>query len=69
MSPWLAPFTAAQRLMRKLKKLGGTKIVPPQTFHVVDREGPLYEGEIERAMEWAELILNRHESGRAGPAF
>jgi hypothetical protein len=31
----------------------------PQTFHVKGKEGPLYEGEIERAREWAISILDR----------
>jgi flavodoxin len=59
MSWWLTHFTAAKRLARKLRKLGSRRIVPPETFHVVGREGPLYEGEIERAREWAASILAR----------
>jgi len=57
MSRWLARFTAARKLAGKLRKLGGKRIVPPETFHVVEREGPLYEGEIERAKAWAATIL------------
>jgi flavodoxin len=57
MSAFLTRFTAAKRLARKLRKLGGKQIVPPETFHVVEKEGPLYDGEIERAKKWAELIL------------
>ena len=57
MSPWLAHFTAAKKLDRKLRKLGGKRLVPPETFHVVAKEGPLYEGEIERAREWAGSLL------------
>jgi flavodoxin len=59
MSAILAHFTAAKKLSRKLRKLGGKQIVPPATFHVVGREGPLYEGEIERAQDWVELILKQ----------
>jgi flavodoxin len=59
MSDFLSRFTAAKKLAQKLRKLGGKRIVPPETFHVVEREGPLYEGEIERAQEWAESILNQ----------
>jgi flavodoxin len=59
MSWWLTHFTAAKRLAGKLRKLGGKLVVPPETFHVVGREGPLYEGEIERARAWARLILER----------
>ncbi len=56
MSRWLAPFTAARKLDGKLRKLGGRRAVRPETFHVEDREGPLYEGEIERASAWAASI-------------
>lgn len=57
MSRWLAPFTAARKLDGKLRKLGGRRAVHPETFHVVDREGPLYEGEIERARAWGASIV------------
>ena len=59
MSALLARFTAAKKLAKKLRKLGGKKIVPPETFHVVGREGPLYDGELERARVWATSILKR----------
>jgi flavodoxin len=59
MSPFLARFTAAKKLAQKLRKLGGKRIVPPETFYVEGREGPLYEGELERAREWSEIILAR----------
>lgn len=63
MSALLARFTAAKRIDRKLRKLGGKRLVPPETFHVHDHhEGPLYEGEIERAQRWAESILERLDS-------
>ena len=58
MSAFLARFTAAKRIDRKLRKLGGKRLVPPETFHVEDHhEGPLYDGEIERAEGWAETVL------------
>ena len=58
MSAFLARFTAAKRIDRKLRKLGGKRLVPPETFHVEDNhEGPLYDGELERAKTWAESIL------------
>jgi len=59
MSWWLNHFTAAKRLSQKLRKLGGKRIIPPETFHVTGREGPLYDGEIERARDWAASILER----------
>lgn len=62
MSRWLTPFTAARKLAHKLHRLGGKSVVPPETFHVVEREGPLYEGEIERARTWAAFILKQIEA-------
>jgi flavodoxin len=57
MSWLLSRFTASKHLNRKLRKLGGLQVIRPQTFHVVGREGPLYQGEIERARQWAASIL------------
>jgi flavodoxin len=59
MSWWLNRFTAGKKLAQKLRKLGGKRLVPPEIFHVTEREGPLYDGEIERAKGWAALILER----------
>lgn len=56
MSWWLARFTAARKLDRRLRKLGGKRIAQPETFHVEGREGPLYDGEIERAQVWAATL-------------
>ena len=61
----LARFTAAKRVDRKLRKLGGKRLVRPETFHVHHHhEGPLYDGEVERAKTWAEAILVKLD-GRA----
>jgi flavodoxin len=59
MSAILARFTAAKKLNRKLRRLGGKQIIAPETFHVKGHEGPLYDGEIERAKRWAGSILER----------
>ena len=59
MSWWLSPFTASRKVVGRLRRLGGKRIVPPETFHVVAKEGPLYDGEVERAKLWAEQILKR----------
>lgn len=61
MSWLLNQFTASKRLARKLRKLGGKLVLPPEIFHVMEREGPLYEGEIERAQTWAGSILQQIE--------
>jgi flavodoxin len=58
MSALLARFTAAKRVDRKLRKLGGKRLVRPETFHVHHHhEGPLLNGELERAKTWAEAIF------------
>ena len=59
MSPFLTRMTAAKKLAKRLRKLGGKPVVAPETFHVVEKEGPLYDGEVERARAWAESIRER----------
>ena len=61
MSALLARFTAARKLARRLRKLGGKLVLPAETFHVEESEGPLYEGELERAQAWAASICRRLE--------
>ncbi len=72
MSRWLTLFTAAKRLNSRLRWLGGQPVVRPETFYVVEREGPLGDGEIERARAWAgqlEHLLNRRVTKqRTSPA-
>lgn len=53
---------AAQPIANQLKKKGGYLLLPPEGFFVKDREGPLKEGELNRAVDWAKLILSRAES-------
>ena len=48
---------AAERIARQLAKLGGSQAAPPAGFLVMDREGPLKEGELERAAAWARQVL------------
>jgi hypothetical protein len=59
MSAWLARFSAACKLEKRLRQVWGKRILPPENFHVVEREGPLYDGEIERARVWAGSILGQ----------
>lgn len=59
MSWMLNQFTASKRLAKKLRKLGGKLILPPEIFHVTDREGPLYEGELQRAQAWAATLYEK----------
>ena len=50
---------AAKRIADRLKKSGGTLIMPPEGFFVKDKEGPLKEGELERAVDWATQIITK----------
>lgn len=54
---WLRVFGfAAPRIARSLEKKGGTLVVEPEGFFVSGSEGPLEEGEVERAGAWATTI-------------
>ena len=58
MSWLLNRFTAGKRLAKKLRKLGGKQVVPPEIFLVEsNHEGPLFDGEEARARAWGETIL------------
>ena len=47
---------AAKPIADRLQKRGGVLVVPPEGFYVEGTEGPLQEGELERAAEWARQI-------------
>ena len=47
---------AAPRIAQVLKKKGGNLAVPPEGFFVKDKEGPLKDGELERAASWAKEV-------------
>jgi flavodoxin len=49
-------LTAAHRLLPRLRRLGGKRVVRPETF-LVEGNGPLCDGELERAREWAAAML------------
>jgi flavodoxin I len=44
---------AAQPIARGLQKKGGKLAAAPEGFYVKDKEGPLEDGELERASHWA----------------
>jgi len=43
---------AAEPIARRLIRKGGIQVLDPAGFTVKDTEGPLYEGELERAAAW-----------------
>jgi len=53
-------FTAGKRLASKMRKLGGKNLLPPEIFLVTGREGPLFEGELNRARDWANRINQQY---------
>ena len=48
---------AAGRIANNLKKKGGNLIASPEGFFVTGGKGPLKEGELERAADWAKGML------------
>jgi flavodoxin len=48
---------AAKPISDRLEKKGGERIIPPEGFFVEGVEGPLKEGELERAADWAKQII------------
>lgn len=48
---------AADRIAKNLKEKGGNLVVPGEGFFVNGKEGPLKEGELERAASWANGLV------------
>jgi len=52
---------AAGRIANLLRKKGGEMAGTPEGFFVVGMEGPLVEGELERAANWARQIMAKSQ--------
>jgi flavodoxin len=63
MSAWKSG-SAARGIASRLKRAGASLVVPPESFFVAEREGPLEKGERERAEQWAEQIFAMFEARR-----
>lgn len=50
---------AAKKIAQRLEKKGGTLLLPPEGFAVRGSEGPLKEGELERAAEWGRQLAGK----------
>lgn len=48
---------AAPKIAKALKEKGGTQVGSPEGFFVTGGEGPLKEGEVERAATWARGLV------------
>jgi flavodoxin len=55
MNPFLSG-SAARKIAAQLRRQGGVLLVPPESFFVVEHDGPLEDGEIERAAAWAATL-------------
>jgi len=47
---------AKDHMAEKIRTLGGKPIAKPKEFYVKGKDGPLIEGEIEKAAQWARQI-------------
>jgi flavodoxin I len=54
---WVKVFGyAAGKIAERMKSLGATLVAEPEGFIVEGKEGPLAEGELERAAAWAKNL-------------
>ena len=59
---WVRIFSfAAPKIARKLRDAGGSPVAEPEGFFVTGGKGPLKDGELERAAEWAKEIVKNRE--------
>ena len=54
---------AAPNIAKTLKGKGGILLMPPEGFYVTGEQGPLQDGELRRAEDWARQIVAK---GRLG---
>ncbi len=59
--------SAAPRMVRQLRTMGVEPIVPPESFFVkaMKKEGPLLDGEVERAASWAVMLREKYEASES----
>ncbi|WP_101790310.1 flavodoxin family protein [Nonomuraea indica] len=50
------PGSAARGIARRLRRLGVRAVGPAQSFLVIGTQGPLVDGEVERARQWGERL-------------
>jgi hypothetical protein len=57
------PKRAAAGIARRLRRAGGTLVVPPEGFLVTGMHGPLVEGDLTRAAAWGAAVLRAASTG------
>jgi len=50
---------AARKISERLEAAGAEIVSKPQMFYVKGREGPLFDGEVEKSVEWAKSIKSQ----------
>jgi hypothetical protein len=58
---------AARQISKLLKQAGAHVLSDPEAFYVKGKEGPLQEGEIERARNWALILRLKALAGTKAP--
>ena len=58
MKPRWLTGSAANVMGKRLHAMGAPLLAPPESFFVLGTEGPLAQGEVERAAEWARALVN-----------
>jgi hypothetical protein len=48
---------AAPKLEKQLLSKGGTRVVSCEGFYVKDKEGPVTDGEMDRASKWIQMAI------------
>jgi flavodoxin len=51
--------SAARSIARRLRRRGFELVAEPESFFVEDAEGPLADGELDRAREWGRTLASR----------
>jgi flavodoxin len=60
----LVPGSAARAAAKRLRRLGLEQVSKPESFWVLNSEGPLHDGEIDRAHRWAEQLSTQMAAKR-----
>ncbi len=50
---------AKDHIAKRIRTLGGKPIAKPKEFYVRAKDGPLFDGEIEKARQWAKQISGK----------
>lgn len=56
--PKLLSGSAAEGVAKRITRNGAELVDDPESFFVADKEGPLREGEVDRAADWATFLLS-----------